>query len=71
MNIEYIINCINKYKSCFSEIKYRLDDKTYDLIDELISTVEYMKKEYEDLEEQMIEEKSVEEWVDELFRKSK
>ena len=62
MNIEYIINCINKYKSCFSEVKDRIDDKVYDLIDELISTVEYMKKEYEDLEERIIEENQRRNW---------
>ena len=55
MELGYMIRFINEYKLRFEAVKYRIDDETHSLIEDLISAVEYVVGEYDALEEKIEE----------------
>ena len=56
MELGLMIRTINEFKLRFTAVKDKVDDEVYGLIEELISTMEYVVEEYDALEEQRIEE---------------
>jgi hypothetical protein len=62
MELGYMIRRINDYKLRFTEVKDRVDDEVYGLIEDLIADVEYMVEEYDALEESKIEEDQWRDW---------
>jgi hypothetical protein len=62
MELGYMIRRINEYKLRFTEVKDRVDDEVYGLIEDLIADVEYMVEEYDALEESKIEEDQWRDW---------
>ena len=62
MELGYMIRRINEYKRRFTEVKDKVDDEVYGLIEDLIADVEYMVEEYDALEESKIEEDQWRDW---------
>lgn len=62
MELGYMIRRINEYKLRFTEVKDKVDDEVYGLIEDLIADVEYMVEEYDALEESKIEEDQWRDW---------
>ena len=62
MELGYMLRRINEYKLRFTEVKDRIDDEVYGLIEDLIADVEHMVYDAIEEEESRIEEDQWRNW---------